>query len=97
MAVCAIANFCFYHFKFVFVLGSFYQELPNKTLRFIYFIKVRLKTTITSGEFAFFFFAGDDFLPYCFNSSFGTGTPKGRDEKGLKNGRREFGVLFFNI
>ena len=50
----AIAYYCFYYFKFVFVHRIFNQNILNKAMRFIYFIKARFKTIIPGKNFNFF-------------------------------------------
>lgn len=64
----ALAYYCFYYFKFVFVHSIFNQNILNKAMRFIYFIKARFKTIIP-GKIFIFLFAGDDFLTDSYNSS----------------------------
>ncbi len=56
IAVCiyAVAYYCFYHFKFVFVHSIFNQNILNKAMRFICFIKARFKTIIPGKNFYFF-------------------------------------------
>ena len=51
----AIAYYCFYYFKFVFVHRIFYQNILNKAMRFICFIKARFKTIIPGKNFNFFY------------------------------------------
>jgi len=50
----ALAYYCFYYFKFVFVHSIFYQNILNKAMRFIYFIKARFKAIISGKNFNFF-------------------------------------------
>ena len=50
----AIAYYCFYYFKFVFVHRIFNQNILNKAMRFIYFIKARFKAIILGKNFYFF-------------------------------------------
>jgi len=50
----AIAYYCFYYFKFVFVYSIFNQNILNKAMRFIYFIKARFKAIISGKNFNFF-------------------------------------------